>query len=342
MLPNKAVERTRVTADGFSSAEVRADAELVAEPRRFARDEGFDEQPMPGLDSEALDLRVASESFAAFRKLARRDLETLRLVTDHQGRKVPTAGGMVLFGTDRERHFPDAWIQAGRFQGTDKSRIVDRVEIRSLPVRAIEEAIPFVHQHAVQGTEIGAVRRKERWNLPPAAVREASINAVTHIDYAYRGAPLRLSTFDDRLEVEKPGLLPFGLTLEDSPRGAAGSTTAVLPGRSRTAMKLTLQQLEAHLWGAANILRGKTAGQDYKNYILSLMFYKRLCDQWEREAGDAIADQERQQGRAFSEQEIAVFRRLHEWPEPAIGGALRLLPSAGELARPVALLPGSV
>ena len=33
-------------------------------------------------------------------------------------------------------------------------------------------------------------------------------------------------------------------------------------------MKLTLRQLEAHLWGAANILRGKTAGQDYKNYIL--------------------------------------------------------------------------
>ncbi len=46
-------------------------------------------------------------------------------------------------------------------------------------------------------------------------------------------------------------------------------------------MKLTLQQLEARLWGAANILHGKTAVQDYKNYILSLMFYKRLCDQWE-------------------------------------------------------------
>jgi type I restriction enzyme M protein len=52
--------------------------------------------------------------------------------------------------------------------------------------------------------------------------------------------------------------------------------------------KLTQQQLEAHLWGAANILRGKTAGQDYKNYILSLMFYKRLCDPWENEADEAI------------------------------------------------------
>jgi type I restriction-modification system DNA methylase subunit len=61
-------------------------------------------------------------------------------------------------------------------------------------------------------------------------------------------------------------------------------------------MKLNQQQLEAHLWGAANILRGKTAGQDYKNYILSLMFYKRLCDQWENEADDAIAELERQTG----------------------------------------------
>ncbi len=77
-------------------------------------------------------------------------------------------------------------------------------------------------------------------------------------------------------------------------------------------MKLTLQQLEAHLWGAANILRGKTAGQDYKNYILSLMFYKRLCDQWECEADDAIAELERQQGRPFSESEKAVFRKRGE------------------------------
>jgi type I restriction enzyme M protein len=77
-------------------------------------------------------------------------------------------------------------------------------------------------------------------------------------------------------------------------------------------MKLTLQQLETHLWGAANILRGKTAGQDYKNYILSLMFYKRLCDQWECEADEAIAELEDQQGRLFTENEKAVFRKRGE------------------------------
>src|ERR1035437_1388786 len=80
----------------------------------------------------------------------------------------------------------------------------------------------------------------------------------------------------------------------------------------RAAMRLIQQQLEAHLMGAANILRGRTAGQDYKNYILSLMFYKRLCDQWENEADDAIKELERQQGREFNETERAVFRKRGE------------------------------
>lgn len=77
-------------------------------------------------------------------------------------------------------------------------------------------------------------------------------------------------------------------------------------------MRLTQQQLETHLWGAANILRGKTAGQDYKTYILSLMFYKRLCDQWDNETDDAIVELEREQGRPFTEAQKAVFRSRGE------------------------------
>lgn len=64
--------------------------------------------------------------------------------------------------------------------------------------------------------------------------------------------------------------------------------------------------------GAANILRGRTAGQDYKNYILSLMFYKRLSDQWEHEADEAIRELERQQGKEFTDAQRAVFRKRGE------------------------------
>jgi len=199
----------------------RADEELIAEMRRFARGEAFDEQPLPELDSEAIDFRVASESFAGVRKLRPRDLETLRLLTAHQGRKVPTVGGVLLFGRDREHRFPDAWIQAGRFDGTDKSRILDQSEIRSHPTQAIEEVIAFVQKHSLHGARIGSVKRTESWSVPPLALREAIINAVAHADYAQRGAPIRVSIFDDRVEVENPGLLPFGLTVDDLERGVS-------------------------------------------------------------------------------------------------------------------------
>lgn len=198
-----------------------ADKELALELQRSARGEAFDEQPMLALNSEALDFRVASESYGSVRQLRQTDLEILRLVTKYQGRTVPTVGGMLLFGRDREKHFPDAWIQVGRFSGTDKSHIIDHAEIRSHPVQAVEEATAFVQKHLLQGAEIGDVRRSDRWTLPPIAIREAVINAVAHADYSQHGAPIRISIFDDRLEVESPGLLPFGLTVEDLPRGVS-------------------------------------------------------------------------------------------------------------------------
>lgn len=158
----------------------------------------------------------------------RRNLETLRLLTPHQGRLVPTVGGMLLFGRDRLDHFPDAWIQAGRFAGTDKATILDHLRLDMHPVLAIEEAVSFVEKHSLRGADIGRLRRRDRWNLHPAAVREAIINAVVHADYSQRGAPIRIAIFDDRLEVENPGLLPFGVTLEDLPLGISKLRNRVL------------------------------------------------------------------------------------------------------------------
>ena len=72
---------------------------------------------------------------------------------------------------------------------------------------------------ALRGVTIDQVRRTEHWNVPIAAVREAIVNAVAHADYSQRGAPIRLAIFDNRIEIENPGLLPFGLALDDLPLG---------------------------------------------------------------------------------------------------------------------------
>ena len=64
------------------SANRRADAELIQKLRRLVCGESFDEQPIPDADSEALDFRAASESFAPVRTLHSRDLATLRRTTN--------------------------------------------------------------------------------------------------------------------------------------------------------------------------------------------------------------------------------------------------------------------
>ncbi|SPF50246.1 putative transcriptional regulator with HTH domain [Candidatus Sulfopaludibacter sp. SbA4] len=199
----------------------RADAAQIQEMRRFADQGSFDEQPIPELKPEALDFRVASELFAHLRKLSPAAFRTLRATTRYQEHDVPTVGGYILFAKDRFDRFPDAWIQAGRFAGKDRSRVADSVQIRSHLPRAIEEAIAFVQKHMSREAVIGPVRRTDRWSVPPAALREAIVNAVVHADYAERGVPIRVAVFDDRIEIDNPGILPLGLTLEDIRKGVS-------------------------------------------------------------------------------------------------------------------------
>lgn len=199
----------------------RADNILSEELKRYGQVASFDEQPLPDLHSEALDFRVASECFQPFRKLLRSDLKTLKLTTSYQGRTVLTIGGLLLFGSDRFDRFPDAWIQAGRFAGHDKRKILDSMEVRSPLPNAAEDVLAFLRKHSSREAVIGRVKRIDLWTLPPIALREAIINAIVHADYAQRGAPIRVALFDDRLEIENPGLLPLGLTIEDIQQGVS-------------------------------------------------------------------------------------------------------------------------
>jgi type I restriction enzyme M protein len=56
------------------------------------------------------------------------------------------------------------------------------------------------------------------------------------------------------------------------------------------ARRLSQQELESYLWGAANLLRGLIDAGDYKQYVFPLLFFKRLSDVWDEEFGIAFGE----------------------------------------------------
>ena len=212
----------------LGSTNRQADRELIGELRRSVEGGSFDELPMPDLSADDLDLKTAQTSFKGKRELDEQGLLTLKLLRREQGALVPTKGAVLLFGKDRIAHFPDAWIQCGRFTGSTKTHIFDHTELYDPLPQAVESILLFLKKHAMRAADLSGIHRRDVWSIPLPILREVVINALVHADYSQRGAPIRVAFFDDRIEVENPGILLPGLTLEDMKQGVSRIRNPVL------------------------------------------------------------------------------------------------------------------
>ncbi|MEI8013792.1 MAG: N-6 DNA methylase [Nitrospira sp.] len=77
-----------------------------------------------------------------------------------------------------------------------------------------------------------------------------------------------------------------------------------------TSARITQQQLESYLWGAATLLRGTIDAGDYKQFIFPLLFYKRLCDVFEEETQTALKE-------SAGDAKFAAFQENHRFQIPA-------------------------
>ena len=110
-----------------------------------------------------------------------------------------------------KNHFPG--IDIVKF-GENISMIQKRVTFENRSVLDAYEKSIAVYRDYYQYEIIQGADRKKMEKIPEAAFREAIANAVIHRVWDVE-AQIRVSMFDDRIEVVSPGGLPSGITAEE-------------------------------------------------------------------------------------------------------------------------------
>jgi len=170
----------------------------------------FDEAPCRKFD---ITRDLDNEFVAEFKMLAgyHQEITTehlfnnLKLYTDDGHFK----NGAVLFFSKRPDDLLDsAFVRCVLFDGVDKRYIADDKRMHGPLFKQYEQALAWLKKHLKVRYDIegqGGRPRKELWEIPEVAMKEALINALAHRDYYDKGARIVVELYDDRLVVTNPG-----------------------------------------------------------------------------------------------------------------------------------------
>ncbi len=176
----------------------------------------FDKQVVPETGFETLVERLWEPLLSVAGAMdPRRGLLNLRLLAqDEAGVDRATVAGILLCTPSPQDRLPQATIVATHYRGLDRaSGQLDAQGITGPLPAQIADAVQFV----VRNMRVSARKTPEREDVSQyskAAVFEAVVNAVAHRDYSMSSRRIRLSMFKDRLEINSPGQLPNGITIE--------------------------------------------------------------------------------------------------------------------------------
>ena len=223
--PDRGDRGTRRGAVMITEALRLSDDELgrLNERRRYG-DRPFDIVPMPGTGPDDLHRRQFEDEYlpkavdrqvleANERSLEER-LAAAKMIASVDDRRA-TMLGLLTVGIRPRDFIPGAYVQFLRIAGRELAdEIVDESAIDgtvSDMLRGVEDKLRSHNRHRVDFVSGDRERRTALY--PSAALRELVRNAIMHRDYEATNAPVRVTWFDDRIEIQSPGG-PFGAVTE--------------------------------------------------------------------------------------------------------------------------------
>lgn len=118
-------------------------------------------------------------------------------------------------------YFPFAEVRCARFAGTTRAEFIDRLEIEGGILAAINEVPKFIRRNTKMAGKFGAMKRHDIPEYPTNGIREALINALVHANYEIAGTRIFVAIYEDKLEIQNPGIMPPGMSIEQFKAGVS-------------------------------------------------------------------------------------------------------------------------
>lgn len=223
--------KSRGKSDGvyirIGATNKKADSEYIQELERQRKNISYDEeiaQADESKDFDAASFRKLIGEMTGKKNITERELLNLKLLKDVNGRKKVTNAALILSGTA-----PHSRIKCARFKGDSVSVFIDRKDLDGDIFAQLDDAVKFLKFNLnLKGEIKNDLRRKDSYEIPIEALREALINAIVHRDYAITGSDIKISVFEGTVEILSPGSLPNAITIEEILRGRSEIRNRVL------------------------------------------------------------------------------------------------------------------
>jgi ATP-dependent DNA helicase RecG len=189
-------------------------------------DAPFDVQPIPNAKLSDLDLRRFEEDYlprafdrellAANDRTTEERLAATKMIGSIE-QPTPTVVGLLTLGIRPQDFIPGAYIQFLRIAGKEfPGDVVDEAKCTGPIARQLARLNDKLDAHNRTTVDFTSSRREERRSThPKAALQQIAYNAVMHRTYEATHAPVRISWFDDRVEIVSPGGPYGGVTAEN-------------------------------------------------------------------------------------------------------------------------------
>ncbi|MGH8909126.1 MAG: ATP-binding protein [Egibacteraceae bacterium] len=189
----------------------------LAEKRR-AGDLPFDLWPLRSASLDDLDLDMFEEDYlkaalpsdvlAENERTVEQRLVSARFLTVDG---IPTVTGVLTVGQDPTRFVPGAYVQFLRFDGVDLTDPIRDQEALSGPLlHVLRELETLIRINVSVATDVVSQPVEIRTpDYPVPALEQLIRNAIMHRAYDVTNAPVRVSWFNDRVEIQNPGG-PYG------------------------------------------------------------------------------------------------------------------------------------